>query len=120
MSSVSGAEYAEGKRSLLAVMQSWESAGARSQALTEGGDGSLEVWLHELQTRGWNRHDVYNLLHDVYRNHAAAYSESTIDELGEFETGIVGNCDIRCITRFPGDPLDPETLAASVRAEVWR
>lgn len=105
-------KYAEGKQALLELLASWDRQ--------ESPPDAIEEWLSFVQSAGWTRRHVHDVIWDIFRNHVSEFSEWTMDQLGEIHTGLIGHCGPEWIIRFPGDPSDAGELAAYVRGETWK
>lgn len=111
---VSPEQYASGRERLLEVLRQWE--------LLEGekGDNRFGSWLEQIQRHGWTRKDVCRLIWEILDQNPNKLSESSLDQLAEFESALTGFCDSKCIIRFPNDPADEAQLAEFVRRNQWR
>lgn len=109
-------EYAAGKEELLRVLNKWN---LREDSVEVRGN-LFDSWLESVQRRGWVRKDVYRLVCEILDEFPSQFSEATLDELLEVETGLTGFCHVDSIIRFPNEPADDPQLLAYVHGNLWR
>lgn len=118
---ISQQKYSAGKERLLKVLRQWDRSGpAPKHEDLQNDRTAFDAWKKSVKDEGWTRKDMYDLINDIYGHHAKKFSAHTVDQLGEFETGITGRCDQDCIERFPGDPEDMDAFLEHVRGNKWR
>jgi hypothetical protein len=109
-------KYAAGKDGLLEVLRVWD----RSEESLQRRRDLFDCWLDSVKGEGWARGDVYRLVWEILYECASEFSEGTLDQLGEFETGLTGFCAEESIERFPNEPSDVAQLVEYVRGNRWR
>ena len=108
-------KYAAGKDELLRVLRRWDLPGDSRLK----GD-LFDSWLKTVQRGGWTRRDVYCLVWEILKETPSQFSEATLVQLGEVETGLTGFCHVDSIIRFPNEPVDAGQLLEYVRGDHWR
>jgi len=118
--SLSPEQYGSGRKGLRGVLQGWDLTDASSPSAQENAKNQFAAWLKGIQEQGWTRKDVHRLVWELLDERPPSFSESTLDELGEFETALTGFCAPKYIVRFPNDPADETELVDYVRGDLWR
>lgn len=65
----------------------------------------------------WTRKQLFLFLFKLMRDHASLMVDEVDDYFDGWYTAVAGDCGPASIVKFPGDPDDPDELAAQVRSE---
>lgn len=79
---------------------------------------ALDRRMTQLFEEGWTRKDIYHLVDEIYTC-IESLPEEHQDDVSNYITGLVGHVARECIVRFPGEPTDPDELAAYVLGMKW-
>lgn len=118
--SISQQQYASGGDELLEILRSRDISGSSANSNQLDEEDQFALWFERMKASEWTRSDVHRLVRDILDRRPSLFSERTTDELGEFESALIGHCAPECILRFPGDPSDQRQLVAHVRGNHWR
>ncbi|WP_395751889.1 hypothetical protein [Prosthecobacter sp.] len=84
----------------------------------DAGWDALERRMTQLFEEGWTRKELYHLASEIMTSFSSL-PEEHYDDVSNYLDGLIGWVATGCITRFPGEPTDPDELAAYVLGMKW-
>lgn len=79
---------------------------------------ALDRRMTQLFEEGWTRKDIYHLVCEIMTSFDSLPKEH-YDDVSNYLDGLLGWVARECIVRFPGEPTDPDELAAYVLGTKW-